>query len=251
MANNTMAEQVTAAEVLHIANSCSVGKYNAYSDHDPYVVTLDLQQIGTQFVKATTAKADGQYLIVGELNGKLVAAVPVPLAKSYDYLLTQEVTDVDGVITTDWTNLTFTFEDAGNGQFYIKDANGRYLYQNTNGTYYYNSVNVSADKSVAHAFTATSQADGTFKILNTVSNYYFQCTTYTKTNTDEFGLWSNAANNRYMPYLYELKSSSSDIRTVMDNGWTESIRKVMENGHLYIVTPDGIRYNLFGIKITH
>ena len=249
MANGTMAEQVTAAEVLHIANSCSVGKYNAYSDHDPYVVTLDLQSMGTQFVKTTTAKTNGQYMMVGELNGKLIAAVPVPMTKTYDYLLTQDVTDVDGVITTDWNNLAFTFEDAGGGQFYIKDANGRYLYQNTNGTYYYNSVNVSADKSQAHAFTATPQPDGTFKILNTVSNYYFQCTTYAKTNTDEFGLWNNAASNRYMPYLYELRSSSSDILTVMDNGSTDGIRKVMENGHLHLVTPDGNRYNLLGIKI--
>ena len=43
MTNSTMGQQVTSAEVLHIANKYSVGYAKAYSDHDPYVVMLNLQ----------------------------------------------------------------------------------------------------------------------------------------------------------------------------------------------------------------
>ena len=42
-ANATMAAQVTDAHVYHVANKYTVGNANAYSDHDPYVVTLNLQ----------------------------------------------------------------------------------------------------------------------------------------------------------------------------------------------------------------
>ena len=41
-ANSTMAAQVKDAKILHIANPHSVGYSEAYSDHDPYIITLNL-----------------------------------------------------------------------------------------------------------------------------------------------------------------------------------------------------------------
>ena len=51
MANSTMAEQVTSADVLHIANKYDVGEMKAYSDHDPYVVMLDLKSGGNTGIR--------------------------------------------------------------------------------------------------------------------------------------------------------------------------------------------------------
>lgn len=44
LANSTMAAQVTGAEVRNECTPCSIGYDYSYSDHDPYVVTLDLQE---------------------------------------------------------------------------------------------------------------------------------------------------------------------------------------------------------------
>lgn len=43
LANPSMAAQVTGAEVRNECSPCSIGYDYSYSDHDPYVVTLDLQ----------------------------------------------------------------------------------------------------------------------------------------------------------------------------------------------------------------
>ena len=69
MTNSTMGEQVTSAEVLHIANKYSVGNANAYSDHDPYVVMLDLSSSETairEVESAVTQTAAGYYNLAGQ-----------------------------------------------------------------------------------------------------------------------------------------------------------------------------------------
>ncbi len=233
-ANNTMAQQVTDVKVLPIANPCSVNvETKAYSDHNPYLVELDLKYIdnGFSFVKSTSVIDGGEYLMIGSLNNKLVAASPVPENKSYAYLYTTDVEDIDGVITVANGNNIFTFEDAGQGLFYIKDSNGRYLLQNPNGNKYYVTVAVSSDKAQAHPFSVTLQADGTFKIQNSKSNDFFQCTIYNG-STYEFALWSNLKSGYYLPYLY-CRMSTTGIRSIMP----------------YATTMANVYYNLSGQRI--
>lgn len=211
-ANSTMAEQVTNVEVLAVANTCSVDYDKAYSDHNPYLVELELKHYdnGLNFVKATEVKDGGDYLIVSTFDNQLVAAKPVAENKNYDYIYTTDVEEINGTITmTNELNL-FTLEDAGENKFYIKDSYGRYCYQGKNNSTgkYYTSVNVSTSKSQAHAFTFTRQTDGTFKILNTVSNDFFQSTLYNG-STKEFIFYKSLSTGNRLPYIYGRKVATA------------------------------------------
>lgn len=231
LANATMAQQVTSTSMQYVATWTNVGRNNAYSDHEPYVVMLNLERPQQQFDLAQSVKAGATYKIAANLDGTLFAALPVPLSKSYDYLLTHAVLDNDGKLTIDEGSSVFTLEDAGNGNYYIRDINGRYFLQNakSNGGFY-NNVSVSANKSQAHAFTFTRQNDGTFMIKSTVSNDLLLASMYN--NLPEFGFWSQATETRILPYLYELEEHPSAITEV---------RTTTTASHVY--------YNLAGQRI--
>ena len=69
LTNHTMGQQVTSAEVLHIANKYSVGYAKAYSDHDPYVVMLDLMSTDTAIrdvAPAASAASSDYYNLTGQ-----------------------------------------------------------------------------------------------------------------------------------------------------------------------------------------
>lgn len=208
-ANSTMEEQVSDARILSIANPCSTS--TPYSDHNPYIVTLKLKDMGqnsTVYVRAQTVTPGKQYVFVGSPFGDgLEAAIPVPANYDYGYWMTQEVAEVDGVLEYVQPSMLFDFEDAGDGKFLIKDSSGRYVFQDkrNNGSYY-NSFNMSDDPGVANSFTATLQSDGTFMVVNTQSNDFIQCAVYN--NAGEFGLWNKTQTGRSLPYLYEQQTST-------------------------------------------
>ena len=239
LANGTMAQQVTNAEILHVANECSTGsKYTSYSDHDPYLVTLELKHMDTptySFVKATAVKAGGQYLFAANLNGSLEIAKPVATNKSYDYLYTQSVTENNGTITMTNMDNAFTFENASEGQFYIKDSNGRYAYQTSKSNGYYTTMAMTNDKSLAHKYTATKQDDGTFKVLSQ-TGYYIYGTVYNNTTPEfAFANYATLYSGNVLPWLYEYTTTPSTIQEVN-----------------YTVAPtDGRYYNLAGQQVEH
>lgn len=249
-ANSTMEAQVTNAKMLHIANYTSLG-WNYFSDHDAYMLEVELQHTETptySFVKTTTVKDGGQYLLAAPLNGGLDIAEPVPASKDYSYLTTQTVTEEDGVITLDKMTNAFTFEAAGDGNYYIKDSNNRYIYQTAkaNGDYY-NSVAATAEKEKAHQFTVTLQSDGTFKLLSQ-TGYYIYATMYNQ-KTPEFAMtnYTTLYSGNYLPWLYEYRTPSS-INTIGIYTEPTTTRKVMENGRMIIVTPNGKHYTLQGVQ---
>ena len=252
MANETMAQQVTVAKCLHIANPCSTGsKYYSYSDHDPYLVTLDLKHIDAptySFAKATSVKGGGQYLIAAPLNNELHIAKPVPSNKDYSYLYTQQVMEDDGVITLEDMTNAFTFEDAGDGKYYIKDSNGRYAYQTLkSGNTYYTTVAATTDKNTAHKYTAALQGDGTFKILSQ-TGYYLYGTLYNDTPEFTMTNWSTLKDGQYLPWLYEYTTIPAGFNTI-EISQPITPRKVMEDGRIYIITPNGKRYTIQGLEI--
>ncbi len=254
-ANSTMAKQITDAKVLYIANPHSTGsRYTAYSDHDPYLVTLSLQAQPAatySYAKTNSITTDVPYLMVAPING-LQAAKPVDINKTYEYQLTTDVTETDGVITMNDPRSAIIFEDAGEGKYYIKDYYGRYVYQYyyTNTSKYSNSTNVGI-KSAAHPFTATLQDDGTFKVLNTVSNCYYIGLTYY--STPEFALYDYASlsSTQHLPWLYQYDATLTPtaITTLDTDEHRSEARKVMIQGQLVIIMPDGKRYNLQGIEL--
>lgn len=256
-ANSTMAEQVTSAKFYYVATQASLDVIPgyAYSDHDPYMVEVELKHYDVptySFTKATSVKAGGQYLIAAQLKGNLEIAKPIPTNNDYGYLYTSTVTEENGVITLENTNNVFTFEDAGDGKFYIKDSNGRYFYQNTKTGGYYFTVGVTADKTAAHTYTPTLQTDGTFKIVSTQSGHYIYGTVYNNT-TPEFCFTSYASlsGSNYRPWLYEYDPSIVTGIETVNNSYSQATvtRKVLENGRFVIVAPNGSRYNVQGIEI--
>ncbi|MBO5550048.1 MAG: endonuclease/exonuclease/phosphatase family protein [Prevotella sp.] len=249
-ANGTMAAQVTDAHIEYVANPHSTGSKNsAYSDHDPYMVTLNLQAQPAPsycYKKAVAVTAGNNYLMVA--NDQKMAN-PVPTDKSYADMLATDITVTNDMVVRDDAKNAFCLEDAGGGSYYIKDYYGRFLSNgyNTSSSKYYNTVNV-GDKSTAHTYTITPQSDGTFKILNTVSNYYFLYHTswgkYTCQN------WASLYSGQYLPALleYDPNATPTAISTMNVYSQPTITRKVMENGRLVIMTPDGKRYTLQGIE---
>ena len=233
LANATMAQQVTETSMQYVATWTNVGRNNAYSDHEPYVVMLDLDRPQQHFELAQSVKAGATYKIAAYLDGTLFAALPVPLSKSYDYMMAHAVLDNDGRLTIDEGSSVFTLEDAGNGNYYIKDMNGRYFLQNSksNGGFY-NNVSVSTDKSKAHTYSFTRQNDGTFKVKSTYSDDLLLASMYN--DLPEFGFWSQPTTTRFLPYLYELVESPSAITEV---------RSTTADRNIY--------YNLSGQRIEH
>ncbi len=253
-ANSTMARQITSARVLYIANSHSTGsKYKAYSDHDPYLVTLDLEAQPApvySYTKATSFSAGVPYLMVAPING-LNVAKPVSTSKTYEYQLTTNVTETNGVIRMDSPKQAFIFEENGTGSYFIKDYYGRYIYQYyyTSSGKYGNNTNVGI-RTNAQPFTVTLQGDGTFKILNTISNCYFIGLTYS--GTPEFALYNYASlySTQHLPWLYQYDAEAdiTGISTVGVEAHPQPVHKLLEKGRILIVMPDGRRYNMQGVE---
>lgn len=253
-ANSTMAAQITDARMLNIANPHSTGnKYDAYSDHDPYLVTLNLEAqpaVEYNYTKATALQTGTPYLLVAPVKG-LNVAPPVDLSKDYSYQYGITVTEEEGFITLDNAKNAVIFEDAGDGNYYIKDYYGRYYYN-----YYYSTSNSyghntnAGIKSSAHVYSVTPQGDA-FKILNTASNFYLIGMTYS--NKPEFA-WYNYASlssTQYYPWLYQYVAADTPtaIATVELQTRPVITRKVVENGIIYILSPDGHRYTLQGVEV--
>ena len=251
-ANSLMAEQVTDAEILPIANSCSLAdETKAYSDHNPYLITLTLKQDPTySFKKATTVTAGKQYLMAANLSGGLKIATPLAMNIEYGYLYTQTATVQDDIITIEKMSNAFTLESAGSDKFYIKDSNDRYFYQQTrSGGGYYTTVAATADKNTAHKFTVTLQDDGTFKMLSE-TGYYIYGTVYQQT-TPEFCFTNYATlySPNCLPWLYEYDPTITAITEVPVYSRPTTTIKTVEQGRLVIKTSNGSRYNLQGIQI--
>lgn len=254
-ANSDMAGQVTDAEILPIANSCSLADESlAYSDHNPYIVTLNLQHVVAptySFVKATTVSAGKQYLFVADLMNGLKAAMPIAADLTYGYMYTQDVTEENNMITLKNMNNAFAFEDAGDGQFYIRDTYDRYLYQQTKTGGYYTTVAATTDKGSAHKYKAIKQNDGTFKVASQ-TEYYLYGTIYNNTTPEfYFTNFGTLYSPSCLPWLYEYDPNitPSSITEVPTYSRPAVTVKVVEQGRLVIKTPDGSRYNLQGMEL--
>ena len=250
-ANSTMAAQITDAHMLYVANPHSTGNYNtAYSDHDPYLVTLRLQaqpEAAYGYRKATAVQAGKTYLLVAN-NSK--AADPVDVNKGYEYQTVTTVTPTNDAITMPTAKNAFKFEDDGNGNYRIKDYYGRYfyLYYNSGSSSYNYSTNA-RNKADAHVHSITSQSDGTFLIQNTTAGYrlLFQ----DSYNTWSWRSWTSLYNGQYWPTLWEYDPTYVPTSITELPVYTQptTTRKVVEHGRLVIIAPNGSRYNMQSIEL--
>ena len=250
-ANSTMAAQVVDAHMEYVAHPHSTGsKYTAYSDHDPYLVTLNLQAQPAptySYSKVTTLTPGAHYLIAAPTAGLLIAK-PVDISNGYEYQSGLAVTESDGIITLSDNKMAYYIEEDGNGYYNIKDYYGRYIYQK--GTYYSTNVGSKsyADESNCK-FSITPQSGGTFKILNTTSNFYYLANLYNNAPQFSWRNWANLGNNQYLPWLYEYTPDDITAISTIDISTEPAItRKVLDNGRITIVMPNGKRFTLQGIQ---
>lgn len=254
-ANSTMAEQVTAAYFHPGATYYSNGyQWNkAYSDHEPYMVELELKPSSNQkiYVKATSVEAGGKYLLVanGDGNGRKLFGM---ISGDFGNAPALDVEEVDGGITLDKDTQVMTFEDAGNGLYYIKYSNGKYLSNGikTNGSYYTTFTPTTLEN--AQKYSATKLSDGRFALKNQSSDLYIYYGSAGYSYADN--VWASYRNTNNAaqqdPFLYEQKGTTpSAISTV--NGYSKptTTRKIMQGGRLMIVTSDGKHYSLQGVKM--
>lgn len=249
-ANYTMSQQVTNVQVK-AANPCSLNDERlAFSDHNFLVVTLNLEAKESPtyyFNKVNEFREGVPYLLVAN-DAK--AANTVPVDKTYSDLFAIDVTPADGTIIMPNARNIFIFENAPGGNYYMRDYYGRYLSNGYNQTSskYYNTANVST-KEDAHIFTVTPQANGTYKILNTTSNYYLLY--HTSWGKFTWQNWATLYNGQYLPTLYEYDPDAyiTGIDDVQLFNPVPATRKFLQHNRIIVITPDGTKYTLQGISI--
>ena len=251
-ANSTMANQITAAYFHPGATRYSTGSWETgYSDHEPYMVEMELKASSNvkTYVKANSVQAGGQYLLVanGTGNGrKLFGAI----TGSYGNAPAIDVEETDGGIRLDTDTQLMTFEDAGNGQYYICYSNGKYLSNGAKSGGGYYTTFTPTTRDAAQAYKVNKRTDGRFELLNAVSNLYIYYGNPGYSYADN--VWASYYNlnnsQQQTPFLYELKNTTG-INTVNTYSQPTITRKVMVNGQLMIVTANGMCYNMQGMEM--
>ena len=161
------------------------------------------------------------------------------------------MTEENGTIRMSDPKSAVIFEDAGDGNYYIKDYYGRYYYSNyftSSGSYGHN-TNVGI-KSSAHTFSINKEGNN-FKITNNTSGYYLIGLTFN--GSPEFAWYNYASLNstQHLPLLYEYSSATvpTDISIPERETPTNFPRKILQHGRIIIVRQDGRRYSLQGIEL--
>ena len=107
LANTTMANQIVDAYVRHISTYCSVGVTDEmrYSDHDPYVVEINLASSSSSVM--TCAEAAAAAMTVSTNNE--------PYNNGEEYTVRGYVTRIQTAYNSQYGNITFWMADTKNG----------------------------------------------------------------------------------------------------------------------------------------
>ena len=152
---------------------------------------------------------------------------------------------------------TLTFEDAGNGEYYIKDSDGNYIYPVARFSYN-SSFNWSyAINQSKEAVAVTVNSNGTVSISKNYTNYWEDKDAYLTLSGNSF----SATGNKTSLYLYEpvpgdktyttditFKGVSVGTTSVQIGGVTYNINVVKED--LAKVTPLTIEYWVTNTRVT-
>lgn len=102
-----------------------------------------------------------------------------------------------------------TFEDAGNGQYYIKDSNNGYVYPNASFNYYYGwTYSLDSGKK---AVDASGAQPYTFSLSHEAYYGYYETTAYLTLNGTSLG----ASGNSTSLYLYKQQPTSGGKETTL------------------------------------
>ena len=248
LANTTMSEQITGAGVFHISTSCGPYAYDnynyRYSDHDPYVVGVNLtvnekptecENIDdtylTSSIDGMTVSGDAQwrwdntyncakaskqggytgYMMTPEMNMKDMQSVALSFQHAHKYAGTPSE-ELTLWVTGDFQG---SYETSSWQQLTINPYTS-----NTN----FNFVDVKLDVPVEYVGENTVFA---FKYMSTASNY---------------ATWEIKNLN-----INAVCGSTQVVNEKIDN--TLRAIRIIENGQLYIILPDGTRYTVMGTRV--
>lgn len=127
-----------------------------------------------------------------------------------------------------------TFEDAGNGQYYIKNSDGEYLYPTANYSYYYWDWNysVTTTKNKDAAVKVETNNDGSIVISKTVTSGWSSTTAYLTLNGTSLG----ASGNSTSLYLYDQQTTPGGKETTLTfTGKSVGTTKVTIGDTQYII----------------
>lgn len=251
-ANSTMAAQVTNAQVMHWANPSSVGKNNAYSDHDPYMVTLSLeaQDIPCEGIHFSETFASNLGKFTSINNDASTNDWYHPSGQDYVQMSGYS----KGGANNDWL-VSPAFNTTKKGVAVIS-FDHRMVY-GTQGNW------PSQMKLVASANYAGTPSAATWVEIPFTYPAYNSWTNVNVTLPDELmgkesvniafhytnPSKSDAPTWQVKNFTLESECSSTAVRTVNQECTIGATRKVMENGRLLIISADGTRYNMQGMEM--
>lgn len=154
--------------------------------------------VGKTFEKTIDGKYDGTYDTVNpEIATVTAKYAPTAGGTYYDKAALDAGTfciSNNGNDTNPTT--TVTFEDAGNGKYYIKNSSGQYIYPNATYDWWSWSYSLGSGK---QSVTITSNEKGAIVAYRSVSNYYGSTTTaYLNLSSSSFG----ASDSSKTLYIY-------------------------------------------------
>lgn len=104
--------------------------------------------------------------------------------------------------------VTVTFEDAGNGKYYIKNSNGEYIYPNASRYRGWWSYSLGSGK---QSVTINSDEKGAIVAKRSVSSGNYNTTAYLTLNNSSFG----ASGSKATLYIYEKKDEPASDKTTL------------------------------------
>ena len=251
-ANASMEEQVTGAGLFHISPGCGDDAVNnaghRYSDHDPYMVAVNLAS--THPTECEPMKES--YLPTGADDLGAMSAVSISGQWFWRYQSSYGATcqDKGG---EDWL-LTPVYDlslaSAVNVAFdhVINNAND----MSTQQTLWVTSDFTTIEGSRWTQLTIPKYPAGTnWNFVNTSIDVP---TTALGANT-VFAFRYDVPSNAAKTPTWEIKNltitvTCDDEPAALDNTVIQSVaRKCFDNGHLYILMPDGSRYNVMGVRV--
>lgn len=254
-ANSTMAEQITGAGMFHISTGCGAdapANYShRYSDHDPYVVGINLVSSHAteceevQYSYLPTGGSD-----LGEMKSEKLKDSKYQWRYQSSYGATCQ--DKGG---EDWL-LTPILDLSKAGSVTLK-------FDHTIN--YANNMTEQQTLWVTPDFSTIQESEWsqlTIPNYPSGSNWTFVSTTVSVPldkfgpNT-VFGFKYDVPSEAAKEPTWEIKNLSITItcdenpQTVndMQNSSAATLTKSIHNGHLYILMPDGSRYNVIGVKV--
>lgn len=167
--------------------------------------------VGKTFEKTIDGKYDGTYDTVNpEIATVTAKYAPTAGGTYYDKAALDAGTfciSNNGNDTNPTT--TVTFEDAGNGKYYIKNSSGQYIYPNATYDWWSWSYSLGSGK---QSVTITSNEKGAIVAYRSVSNYYGSTTTaYLNLSSSSFGASGSSATL----YIYDKKDEPASDKTTL------------------------------------